>query len=138
MALDPPVPVTALRSAASPPPEVSMPAHPRPGHTIVALHGALDADSAPALRTHLLGVLHRSARLLILDLGEVSSCDEAGLAVLIGIQRRATGLGITLRLACPRPHITMLLHATGLERSLTVQHFLATSPAAQITLARAC
>ncbi|MFB4320614.1 STAS domain-containing protein [Actinomadura sp. 21ATH] len=130
-----PVPLTAWRKTATPPAEVSMPAHPRPGHTIVALHGDLDADSAPALRAHLLGVLHRSARLLLLDLGEVPLCDAAGLAVLIGTQRRATGLGITLRLVRPRPQTTMLLHSTGLARSLTVQRS-ATSPA--ITMARAC
>ncbi|MEV0668536.1 STAS domain-containing protein [Actinomadura luteofluorescens] len=42
-----------------------------------------------------------SGRLLILDLSAVTSADAAGLAVLIGIRRRAAGLGITLRLAAP-------------------------------------
>jgi anti-anti-sigma regulatory factor len=32
-------------------------------------------------------------RLLTLDLSEVGFCDAAGLAVLIGTQRRATSLG---------------------------------------------
>ena len=38
----------------------------------------------------------------------------------IGIQRRAIGLGITLRLANPRPQVTKLLRITGLDRSLVV------------------
>ncbi|HEU5155824.1 MAG TPA: STAS domain-containing protein [Streptosporangiaceae bacterium] len=97
-----------------------MPTRRRPGHTIVALHGDLDIAAAPALREHLTGVLSHSPRLLILDLSEVSFCDATGLAVLIGTQRRATGLGITLHLAAPNPQMTRLLRITGLDRVLTV------------------
>ncbi|MGI5171685.1 STAS domain-containing protein [Spirillospora sp. CA-253888] len=97
--------------------KTGLPVHGRLGQTIVALHGELDIASAPALRIHLLGTLQHSARLLILDLGEVPFCDAAGLAVLIGTGRRATGLGITLRLANPRPQVAELLHTTGLDRS---------------------
>lgn len=102
-------------------PEVRMPTHRRPGHTIVALHGALDAAAAPALREHLVSALRRSGRLLILDLGEVSVCDTAGLAVLVGAQRRAAALGITVQLAAPGAQILGLLHVTGLGRSFIVQ-----------------
>lgn len=102
------------------PAEVSMPTPGRPAHTIVALHGDLDIATAPALRERLLGTLHPDTHLLVLDLGEVSLCDAAGLAVLIGTQRRATRLGITLRLAAPSPQTAKLLHITGLDRSLTV------------------
>lgn len=96
-------------------------AHRRPGHTIVALHGDLDAAAAPALREHLLRMLRPSGRLLILDLREVPSCDEAGLAVLVGVQRRAAGLGIIVRLGAPNRHLTEFLHLTGLDRVLVVQ-----------------
>ncbi|MFV2173602.1 STAS domain-containing protein [Actinomadura sp. LOL_016] len=44
-------------------------------------------------------MLRRSGRLLILDMGEVSFCDEAALAVLVGIQHRAVALGLTVRLS---------------------------------------
>ncbi|WP_131739677.1 STAS domain-containing protein [Actinomadura roseirufa] len=102
------------------PDEVRMLAHRRPGHTIVALSGALDGAAAPALREHLIGALRHSGRLLILDLGEVISADAAGLAVLVGTRRRAAGLGIALRLAAPGPQVDALLRATGLDRVLTV------------------
>jgi anti-anti-sigma factor len=102
------------------PDEVKMPARRRPGHTIVALSGALDGAAAPALREHLIGVLRRSGRLLILDLREVASADAAGLAVLVGIQRRAAGLGITLRFAAPGPQVAARLRVTGLGRTLGV------------------
>ncbi|TDD65383.1 anti-sigma factor antagonist [Actinomadura darangshiensis] len=97
-----------------------MPVHRRPGHTIVALTGTLDAASAPARREHLIGAMRHSGRLLILDLGEVASADAAGIAVLIGAQRRAAGLGITVRLADPGPQVAALLRTTGLDRALTV------------------
>ncbi|MFG2006743.1 STAS domain-containing protein [Spirillospora sp. NPDC048911] len=102
------------------PAEVTMPTRRRPGHTIVALHGALDIAAAPALREHLAGMLGHSPRHLTLDLGEVSFCDTSGLAVLIGTQRRATGLGITLRLTGLNPQVTKLLRITGLDHALTV------------------
>ncbi|TYK51069.1 STAS domain-containing protein [Actinomadura decatromicini] len=114
---------TAASAAASPvrvPDEVGMPAHPRPGHTIIALSGTVDGAAAPALRAHLLGALRRSGRLLILDLGEVASADAAGLAVLVGIRRRAAGLGIAVLLAAPGPQVAELLRVTGLDRVLTV------------------
>lgn len=103
----------------------------RPEHAIVALHGELDLDTTAALRERLLAALHRSPRLLIVDLSDVSFCDASGLAMLVGTQRRATALGITLRLTAPGPLITKLLHITGLDRSLTVHptlHDALTSP----------
>jgi anti-anti-sigma factor len=99
----------------------SLPGHGRPGRTIVALHGDLDIASTPALRQHLIGTLHHSGRILILDLGEVTFCDAAGLAVLIGTQRRAAALGITVHLANPRPQVAKMLRMTGLDRKLTVR-----------------
>jgi anti-anti-sigma factor len=102
------------------PAEVSMPAPRRPGHTIVTLHGDLDTAAAPALRDHLLGTLDDSARLLILDLGDVSFSDSAGLAVLLGTHRRAAGLGVILCLVAPRPQVAKLLRITGLNRTLIV------------------
>ena len=47
-------------------------------------------------------------------------CDPAGLAVLIGTQRRARLLGIVVRLAAPSVPVAKLLRLTGLDRSLTI------------------
>jgi anti-anti-sigma factor len=97
-----------------------MPTPPRPLHTIVALHGDLDIAAAPALREHLRDALHHSHPILILDLSDAASCDTVGLAVLIGTQRRANALGITLQMTGLPPQISDLLHVTGLDKSLTV------------------
>jgi anti-anti-sigma factor len=116
--------MSTTTSAAAPfvrtPYEVALPAHRRPGHTIVALTGTLDAAAAPALREHLISKLRHSGRLLILDLREVASADAAGLAVLIGTQRRAARLGITVRLAAPGPQVAELLRTTEFDRTLVV------------------
>src|SRR5271166_4514768 len=88
--------------------------------TVVRLRGALDVGAAPALRERLIGMLHPGMRLLVLDLSRVPSCDPAGLAVLIGTQRRARLLGIVMRLAAPSLPVAKLLRLTGLDRNLTI------------------
>jgi anti-anti-sigma factor len=65
-------------------------------------------------------MLHPGTGLLVLDLSRVPSCEPAGLAVLIGIQRRARQLGIVVRLAAPSLPVAALLRVTGLDRSLTI------------------
>lgn len=93
-------------------------AGPRP--TIVHLSGEIDIFTSAALRRQLLNTLRRSTSLLVIDLSEVSFCDSSGLAVLVGIQRRARPMGITLTLTGPRPFMSRLLHVTGLGRGLPV------------------
>jgi anti-anti-sigma factor len=95
-------------------------AAPPAGRTIVRLRGALDIDAAPALRERLINVLHRGAGLLVLDLSHVPSCDESGLAVLIGTQRRARLLGSVVHLAAPSPAVAAVLRSTGLSRIFTI------------------
>jgi hypothetical protein len=48
-------------------------------------------------------MLHPGTRLLILDLSRVRSCDQAGLAVLIGIQRRASSTASSCAWPAPAP-----------------------------------
>jgi anti-anti-sigma factor len=115
--------MTAAHAAQAPaqaPAEINLTALRLPGYTIAGLRGALDISTAPALRERLLGMLSPGLKQLTIDLSEVSSGDVAGLAVLIGTQRRAAAHGITVRLAAPGPRIAELLRITGLDRSLTV------------------
>ena len=93
---------------------------PPSGRIVVSLCDGLDLAAAPALRKRLTDVLHRGTDLLILDLSHVQSCDVAGLAVLIGTQRRARQLGITVRLVAPSLPVRKVLSSTGLDRSFTI------------------
>jgi len=117
--------------------EVALSVLHRPAHTIARLRGDLDVATAPALRERLAGLLRlrMPMPLLVLDLAEVWFCDAAGLAVLIGTQRRATSLGITLRLAAPSSQVAGVLHATGLDRSLRIHATVADALARHATMA---
>lgn len=99
--------------------------------TVIRLDGALNLAGAPALRERLIGVLHRGANPLILDLSRVLSCDASGLAVLIGTQRRARLLGVAMRLAAPSPPVAKLLRSTGLARFFTIHPDLSGALASQ-------
>ncbi|WP_259405258.1 STAS domain-containing protein [Microbispora sp. H10830] len=84
------------------------------------MSGEIDIFTSPALREDLLGVLRYSRSLLILDLSGVAACNACGLGVLVGVQRRAKTMGITVVLTAPRPYMSRLLHSTGLDRSISM------------------
>jgi anti-sigma B factor antagonist len=73
------------------------------GITIAELAVELDIASAPALREQLLSLLRPGSSRILIDLSKVSLCDASGLAVLVGIGRRARLLGGFLRLAAVSP-----------------------------------
>ena len=90
------------------------------GITIAELAGELDIASAQGLREQLLSLLRPGSGRLLIDLSKVSLCDASGLAVLIGIGRRARLLGGFLRLAAVSPQADRVLHITGLHRHLPI------------------
>jgi anti-anti-sigma factor len=75
-------------------------------------------------------MLHPGTQLLILDLSRVSSCDPAGLAVLVGAQRRARPLGIVVRLVAPSLPVSKRLRLTGLDRK--TRHLSRSRPRARL------
>lgn len=99
-----------------PAPMATLPA----GSIVVTLDGDLDIAAAPAVRERLISMLRPGGWLMIIDLSRVRSCDPAGLAVLIGTQRRARERGTLVRLVAPSPPVAELLHSTGLECFLSI------------------
>ena len=97
------------------------------GITIAELVGELDIASAPALREQLLSLLRPGSSRLVIDLSRVSLCDASGLAVLVGIGRRARLVDGFLRLAAVSPQADRVLHLTGLHRYLPLSP-LSTQP----------
>ncbi len=91
----------------------------RGGYVIAALSGELGIASAAALRDQLVRLL-RAASHLIIDLSAVEHAEAGGLAVLVGIGRRARLLGGSLRLAAPSPEVARVLSATGLNQHLDI------------------
>ena len=86
------------------------------GYLVAVLSGRLDTARAPAVREQLLRLLRPAASQLVLDLTLVSHIDAAGLAVLVGTERRARLLGGSLRLAAAKPAVGMAVYAAGLDR----------------------
>jgi anti-sigma B factor antagonist len=100
----------------------------RRGDVTVTLRGDLDIAAAPGLRERLRGALEAmtAPHALTIDLSQVTFCDAAGLAVLVGAYRRAQSLGITVTIAGARPRVTKVLHATGLDRAFEMSGSLTT------------
>jgi anti-sigma B factor antagonist len=87
---------------------------------LVAILSGLDATRATAVREQLLRLLRPAASKLVLDLSLVSHIDAAGLAVLVGTERRARLLGGSLRLAAARPAVGLAVRVAGLDRLLEI------------------
>jgi anti-sigma B factor antagonist len=96
-----------------------------PGHLVIAVCGELDLATTAALRGRMFTALNNTTKPVIIDLSGVSFCDASGLALLVGVHRRAKLHGLTVILAAPRPNVSKLLRITGLDRAFTVHPTLA-------------
>ncbi|MEV5715010.1 STAS domain-containing protein [Amycolatopsis mediterranei] len=91
------------------------------GAVMVRIHGALDADSAPQVRSALSTWAHRRFPVLVLDLSEVDFLDGAGLAALGGIQARVVRENATLRVVTGDNRVVRrALSDSGLDHALNV------------------
>ena len=85
------------------------------GYIVATISGDLDIAYVPVLREQLLGVLGPHASRIVIDLSGVTFCDASGLAVLVGVDRRARLLDGVLRLAAPAGPVATVLRLTGLD-----------------------
>ena len=106
-------------------------AAPATARTVVSLRDSLDFAGAPALREQLIDVLRHPMNLLVLDLSRVPAGDAAGLAVLIGTQRRAGLLGVDMCLVAPSLPVGEALRSTGLDRVFAIYPDLAAALAGE-------
>jgi anti-anti-sigma factor len=91
------------------------------GAVMVRIHGALDEDSAPQLRSELSTWAHRRFPVLVLDLSEVDFLDTDGLAVLGDIQARTVRENATLRIVTgDNRMVRRALSVSGLDHALNV------------------
>jgi len=88
------------------------------GHVAVGLSGDIDIVTAPAVRDALAGALSQAVTGILVDLGEVTFLDAAGLGVLASAYRRAGHLPGGLRLVAVPARVLRLLTLTGLDRHL--------------------
>lgn len=86
------------------------------GVAVVRFTGRLDFTSAPEASEKLATAITSGHHKLVIDLGEVSFVDSAGLGCLIGGMRAARQSGGDLRIASPTDQVTMLLSLTSLDQ----------------------
>ena len=91
------------------------------GAVMIRIRGALDANSAPALRSALGTWAHRRFPVLVLDLSEIDFLDSAGLSVLADIHVRTVRESTTLRIMTGDNRIVRrALAGSGLDHALNV------------------
>jgi anti-sigma B factor antagonist len=89
---------------------------------VVAVHGELDIDGAPELRTVLIDAIDaHPAQHVVVDLEGVGFIDSAGLSVLLGGLERARGAGGDLTLIATGQGVLKVLELTGLTRVFEIR-----------------
>jgi len=76
--------------------------------------GEVDSTSAPILRQHLDSLLDSDVREFVVDLGQVTFLDSAGLCVLAAAHRRAARKDVTMRVLASSRAVIRPLQITGL------------------------
>ena len=87
---------------------------------VVRVRGELDLALAGSLAARGYAAIRRQARVLLLDLAEVSFCDACGLSALVRIANHADRAGCRYGLIAPQPLVVKVLRITGLDQRLPV------------------
>ena len=95
---------------------------PSPGDQIQTLivRGELDLATADSLCRRGRAAIGRRARLLLLDLADLSFCDACGLSAFVRIANEAEAAGCRYGLVAPQPLVAKVLRITGLNARLSV------------------
>lgn len=86
------------------------------------LAGDLDPHTSPYLQERIDETLAEDASTAVLDVGDVSFVDSAGLRVIADTHRRLMGAGGGLVLRNPSKGLEKLLSVTGLSDHVTIEH----------------
>ncbi len=88
----------------------------------VRLAGAVDMQTAPALRAELMELINAAGQgaELRVDLGEVSILDSSGLSILVRAHRLAAAKNARLLLTGLPQHVARMLTITGLDELLNL------------------
>ena len=88
------------------------------GKVIVHVHGALDADTAPALKARLRDIIDdQGNRQVVLDLRKTTGVGAAALLVLADALKRMDDYGGELLLSAPTSAVEEQLRTVGLEET---------------------
>ena len=84
--------------------------------TVVTVDGDVDMSTAPELEERLSGLSDGGARNLVVDLTKVDFLDSSALGVLVGVHKRVTAAGGTIKLVCGHPRSSGSSRSPGSPR----------------------
>ncbi|WP_433199237.1 STAS domain-containing protein [Dactylosporangium sp. CS-047395] len=87
---------------------------------LVSIHGAIDINTAPALRDTMHQLLNAGRTRIVVDLAGVDFCDSIGLGTFAYTRNHCAAAGGFLRLAAPSPFLSRLLTTVGLTGPIPV------------------
>ncbi|MGE5290202.1 MAG: STAS domain-containing protein [Micromonosporaceae bacterium] len=87
---------------------------------ILHVRGELDLATADGLYRRGETAIRGEARLLLLDLTNMTFCDSRGLSAFVRIANDADAAGCRYGLVAPQPLVLKVLRITGLDRRLPV------------------
>ena len=80
----------------------------------VVVAGELDLATAPELLNRVSDLIEAGHHRVVLDLGELTFCDSAGLSALARLRKKVAQFDGTLALARPTPIVRSVLELTGM------------------------
>jgi anti-sigma B factor antagonist len=97
------------------------------GAAVLTLPDEIDISNAGKVRDDLLWVLNRGAAILVVDMGETTFCDSAGVNALVRAHRRAEANGSEMRLVVTAPGVRRVLAITGVDQLIPIYPSIAAS-----------
>src|SRR4051794_24936733 len=87
---------------------------------VLVVEGELDMTTTSQLLDTTQSVVAEGRDRLVLDLGRLTFCDSAGLAVIVRILREVAAAGGTLAIAQPTPFVRSVLELTGVSEAIMI------------------
>ena len=87
---------------------------------VIELGGEVDLYTAPEFKAHLLNVIGKGAKQVIVDFTDTTFIDSTTLGVLVGGVKRLRTSDGELSLVCSDRNITKIFEITGLDRVFTI------------------
>ncbi len=94
---------------------------------VLTLPAEIDIANADQVREDLLSVLNRGPAILIVDMGETTFCDSAGVNAIVRAHKRATANNAEIRLVAREPGVLRILAITGVDHLIAVYPTVAAS-----------
>jgi anti-sigma B factor antagonist len=97
---------------------------------VITLPAEIDIANADQIREDLLLTLNRGAATLVVDMGETTFCDSAGVSALVRAFKRASANRTQMRLVVGARGVQRVLSITGVDHLIDVYPTVAASLAA--------